>query len=174
VSATSTRISPASETSWPSARSRACNPATRSADGPMSTPRRLAPMSSGTPRTRMRRQGSDWATAADASDCRVRMRRDTSKDTPPPSRSVISHLGYYCVMDFSYIVLPALIVLGGAVLCWFSIRRMSSLARGRYPTYRRILEYIALCVAVLVIVALATSSGFNAIVLYYSRHPPPG
>src|ERR1700739_667948 len=29
------------------------------ADGPMSTPRRLAPMSSGTPRTRMRRVGND-------------------------------------------------------------------------------------------------------------------
>jgi hypothetical protein len=32
---------------------RACNPATRSADGPMSTPRRLAPKSMGTPMIRI-------------------------------------------------------------------------------------------------------------------------
>src|SRR5258708_39221353 len=32
---------------------RACNPATRSAEGPMSTPRRLAPRSMGTPMIRI-------------------------------------------------------------------------------------------------------------------------
>src|SRR5215475_9778770 len=37
---------------WPSCLTRACNPATRSAEGPMSTPRRLCPRSMGTPMMR--------------------------------------------------------------------------------------------------------------------------
>src|SRR5438128_1793362 len=44
---------PPSSTLWPSASSRASKPATRTADGPMSTPRRDCPRSSGTPITRM-------------------------------------------------------------------------------------------------------------------------
>jgi pimeloyl-ACP methyl ester carboxylesterase len=77
-------------------------------------------------------------------------------------------------MDFSYIVLPALIVLIGALICWLSIRRVSSLKRGSYPVWRKIPECIALSLVALVTVALAASSGFNAIALYLFRHPPPG
>src|ERR1700675_1823285 len=44
---------PASSTTWPMASRRASSPATRTADGPMSTPRRDCPRSSGTPITRI-------------------------------------------------------------------------------------------------------------------------
>src|SRR5580698_4316764 len=44
---------PPSSTTWPSASKRASRPATRTADGPMSTPRRDCPRSSGTPMTRI-------------------------------------------------------------------------------------------------------------------------
>src|SRR5579863_3107486 len=48
---------PPSTTRWPRASRRASRPATRTAEGPISTPRRLAPISRGTPITRMRRVG---------------------------------------------------------------------------------------------------------------------
>src|SRR5438270_406801 len=48
-----TETLPPSSTTWPSASSRASRPATRTADGPMSTPRRDCPRSSGTPITRI-------------------------------------------------------------------------------------------------------------------------
>src|SRR5579883_1626251 len=50
---------PPSVTLWPSVSSRASRPATRTADGPISTPRRDAPRSSGTPMIRILRGGSD-------------------------------------------------------------------------------------------------------------------
>src|SRR5450755_1743499 len=40
---------PTSSTVWPNCFNRACKPATRKAEGPMSTPRRLWPRSMGTP-----------------------------------------------------------------------------------------------------------------------------
>src|SRR6478752_4269653 len=49
-SAMATAILPPSSTMWPSCSRRASSPATRTAEGPMSTPRREAPRSSGTPR----------------------------------------------------------------------------------------------------------------------------
>src|ERR1051325_1762235 len=49
-SAMATAIFPPSSTTWPSASRRASSPATRTAEGPMSTPRRDCPRSSGTPR----------------------------------------------------------------------------------------------------------------------------
>ena len=57
VSAISTRMLPPSCHLVAQRLKRASRPATRMAEGPMSTPRRLAPMSSGTPITRMRRVG---------------------------------------------------------------------------------------------------------------------
>jgi pimeloyl-ACP methyl ester carboxylesterase len=40
--------------------------------------------------------------------------------------------------------------------------------------WRKIPQCIALCLVTLVALALAASSGFNAIALYHFRHPPPG
>src|SRR5229473_3871855 len=48
-----TAMFPASSTMWPMASRRASSPATRTAEGPMSTPRRDWPRSSGTPITRI-------------------------------------------------------------------------------------------------------------------------
>src|SRR5260370_42634997 len=48
-----TAMFPASSTTCPSASNLASSPATRTADGPMSTPRRDCPRSSGTPMTRI-------------------------------------------------------------------------------------------------------------------------
>src|SRR5437879_1915202 len=48
-----TAMLPASSTMWPMASRRASSPATRTAEGPMSTPRRDWPKSSGTPITRI-------------------------------------------------------------------------------------------------------------------------
>lgn len=77
-------------------------------------------------------------------------------------------------MDFSYVVLPALIVLIGALICWLSIQRILSLKSHNFKAWGKIPERVALCVLALVAAALAVSSGFNAIALYYFRHPPPG
>jgi hypothetical protein len=77
-------------------------------------------------------------------------------------------------MDVNYVVIPALIVLIAVLVAWFSIRRISSLPSKTFSTWRRASARIVLSLVVLVAVALAVSSGFNAIVLYYFRHPPPG
>ena len=62
VSAIATGTFPASSTTSPSASSFASSPATRTADGPISTPRRDCPKSSGTPITRIFREGT-WVGA---------------------------------------------------------------------------------------------------------------
>src|SRR5215469_17034811 len=49
-SAIATAIFPPSSTTWPNASNLASKPATRTADGPISTPRRDCPRSRGTPR----------------------------------------------------------------------------------------------------------------------------
>src|SRR5580693_6682207 len=55
-----TAMLPASSTMCPMASRRASSPATRTAEGPMSTPRRDCPRSRGTPRMRIWRGGRDW------------------------------------------------------------------------------------------------------------------
>jgi pimeloyl-ACP methyl ester carboxylesterase len=77
-------------------------------------------------------------------------------------------------MDFDYVVVPALIVLIGGLIGWVSIRRVLSLQGKSYPTWRKVAERIALSLVVLITLTVTGSSGFNAIELYYFRHPPPG
>jgi hypothetical protein len=77
-------------------------------------------------------------------------------------------------MDFNYAVVPALIVLIGILISWLSTRLILSLRRKSYPTWRKVTERIVLSLVTLAAVAVAASSGFNAIALYYFRHPPPG
>jgi hypothetical protein len=50
----------------------------------------------------------------------------------------------------------------------------TSLRSKTLSTWRRESARIVLSLVVLFAVALAVSSGFNAIALYYFRHPPPG
>jgi pimeloyl-ACP methyl ester carboxylesterase len=77
-------------------------------------------------------------------------------------------------MDVDYIVVPSLIVLIAILITWFSIRRILSLPKKSYAVWRKFTERCVLSLVVLVTLALAVSSGFNAIALYYFRHPPPG
>jgi pimeloyl-ACP methyl ester carboxylesterase len=77
-------------------------------------------------------------------------------------------------MDFDYVVIPALIVLAGIFIAWLSIWRVSSLRKKACPTWRKVTERIVLSLVVLVAVALAAISGFNAIALHYFRRSPPG
>jgi pimeloyl-ACP methyl ester carboxylesterase len=77
-------------------------------------------------------------------------------------------------MDFLYVVAPALLVLAGILIAWLSTRRVLSLRSTSYPAWRKHTEGIVLSLLALAAVALASSSGWNAIALYWYRHPPPG
>jgi pimeloyl-ACP methyl ester carboxylesterase len=78
------------------------------------------------------------------------------------------------MVDVDYAVVPALIVLIGILIAWFSTRRVLSLRNRTLPTWRKMTERIVLSVVVLVAVAVAASSGFNAIALHHFRSRPPG
>ena len=77
-------------------------------------------------------------------------------------------------MDFFYVVLPALLVLAGILIAWLSTRRLLSLGGKSYPGWRKITERIVLSLVAVAALAVAGSSGWNAIALYRVRHPPPG
>ena len=78
------------------------------------------------------------------------------------------------MLDVNYAVVPALIVLIGILIAWFSARRVLSLRNKTLPTWRKITERIVLLLVALVAVALAASSGFDAIALHHFRSSPPG
>jgi pimeloyl-ACP methyl ester carboxylesterase len=77
-------------------------------------------------------------------------------------------------MDFLYVVIPALLILAGILIAWLSTRRLLSLGRKSYPRWRKITERIVLSLVAVAALAVAGSSGWNAIALYRFRHPPPG
>lgn len=77
-------------------------------------------------------------------------------------------------MDFSYAVLPALIVLFGIPIVWLSILRFRHLGSKSYGFWRRLIERIVLSFLILIAATATASSGFNAIMLYRYRHPAPG
>ena len=77
-------------------------------------------------------------------------------------------------MDFLYVVAPALLVLAGILIAWLSTRRVLSLRSKSYPAWRKHTEAVVFSLLALAAVALAASSGWNAIALYWYRHPPPG
>jgi pimeloyl-ACP methyl ester carboxylesterase len=74
------------------------------------------------------------------------------------------------MLDVGNVLVPALIVL----IAWISIRRMLSLRNKTLPPWRKITERIVLSLVSLVAVALAGSSGWNAIALHHFRSHPPG
>jgi pimeloyl-ACP methyl ester carboxylesterase len=77
-------------------------------------------------------------------------------------------------MDFDYVLIPSLVVLTGGLVAWLSIRCLLRLRGKSYAVWRRVAQRTALSLAALVAVALAASSGFNAIALYRGRYRPPG
>jgi pimeloyl-ACP methyl ester carboxylesterase len=77
-------------------------------------------------------------------------------------------------VDIHYVVIPALIVLAGILVAWFSTRRLVSLPSKNYPGWRKLTERIALSLVALGAIAGAASSGYNAIALHRFRSHPPG
>src|ERR1700742_3456937 len=78
------------------------------------------------------------------------------------------------MLDVDYAVVPALIVLLGILIAWFSVRRVMSLRSKILPSWRKITEHIVLSLVALVAVVLSASSGWNAIALHHFRSKPPG
>ena len=77
-------------------------------------------------------------------------------------------------MDFNYIVVPAIVVLALVLAACGALRRIITLQRGDHSTARRWKEGIILWPIALSCVAVAALGTFNAVALYYHRHPPPG
>jgi pimeloyl-ACP methyl ester carboxylesterase len=78
------------------------------------------------------------------------------------------------MLDVGYVVVPALIVLIGILIAWLSIWRVLSLRNKTLPTWRKLSEGIVLSCIALIAIALASSSGFNAIAFHHFRSRPPG
>lgn len=77
-------------------------------------------------------------------------------------------------MDTLYIVIPALIVLIGALIVWFAVRRIRSLRKKDYLVRRKVLERIALSLAIVTALAVLASSAINAVLLRHALANPPG
>src|SRR6266567_496973 len=77
-------------------------------------------------------------------------------------------------MDFSYIVVPAIVVLALVLVTCGALRRIITLLRSDHSRARRWKEGIILWPVALFCIAVAAVAAFNAIALYYYRHPPPG
>lgn len=77
-------------------------------------------------------------------------------------------------MDFNYIVVPAIVVLVMVLVACASLRRIIRVRRGEFSRARRWKEGIVLWPIASLCIALAAVAAFNAITLYYHRHPPPG
>ncbi len=79
-------------------------------------------------------------------------------------------------MNFDYVVMPALILVVGALLVWLSLRRIISISTKNYRKWRKVTERIVLSLAALACAAVAASATFNAVSLLYFRahNPPPG
>jgi pimeloyl-ACP methyl ester carboxylesterase len=77
-------------------------------------------------------------------------------------------------MDVNYIVIPAIVVLALVLAGCGALRRIIILRRGEHPRSRIWKEGIILWPAALFGIGVAALTAFNAIALYYYRHPPPG
>ncbi len=78
------------------------------------------------------------------------------------------------MLDVHYAMVPALIVLISILIAWSSARRVLSLRNKTLSTWRKITERIAFSLVALAAVAVAASSGWNAIALLHLRSRPPG
>lgn len=77
-------------------------------------------------------------------------------------------------MDINYVVIPAVIVLVLAVAVFFALRRLFLLNKSGHSPARKIIERTILWPFAFIFMAVGLSTAFNAIVLYWYRHPPPG
>jgi pimeloyl-ACP methyl ester carboxylesterase len=77
-------------------------------------------------------------------------------------------------MDFNYIVVPAIAVLVLVLVACVGLRRIITLQRGEHSQARRWKEGIILWPVAFFCITVGAVATFNAIALYYYRHPPPG
>jgi pimeloyl-ACP methyl ester carboxylesterase len=77
-------------------------------------------------------------------------------------------------MTYIFVVIPALIVLLGLLLAWFSVRRLIALRTKSYSPVRKITAGILLSLAALLLIVVAGSSGVNAVILAYYHARLPG
>ncbi len=77
-------------------------------------------------------------------------------------------------MEFHYLVVPAMFVLLGLSITWFSMCCVLSPRTKSLGSLRKIVEGVLLSLAAIVCLGLVASSGFNAIAFVAFRYAPPG
>lgn len=79
-------------------------------------------------------------------------------------------------MDFYTSVAPGLVIVLALLACLLCFRRIRMLSVKPYARWRRICERIALSIAIVVFLAAATSTSFNALAIHHYRavYPPRG
>jgi pimeloyl-ACP methyl ester carboxylesterase len=78
------------------------------------------------------------------------------------------------MLDVNYAMVPALIALISILIAWSSAQRVLSLRNKTFPRWRKITERTGFSLITLAAMAVAASSGFNAIALHHFRSRPPG
>jgi pimeloyl-ACP methyl ester carboxylesterase len=79
-------------------------------------------------------------------------------------------------MYFNYVFMPIIIFVAGVFIIWLSSRRILALSKKTYRPWRKIVERGVLSIAILVALAIAGYTAFNAIAVrsFWSRNPAPG
>jgi len=77
-------------------------------------------------------------------------------------------------MDINYIVIPAVLVLVMCVAVFCALGRIFLLNQSGHSPVRKWIERAILWPFALICTGLALSTAFNAVALYWYRHPPPG
>jgi len=77
-------------------------------------------------------------------------------------------------MDFNYIVVPVIVILALVLVACMALRRIIMLRQVEHSRARRWKEGVILWPVALFCIAVAALAAFNAIALYYYRHPPLG
>jgi pimeloyl-ACP methyl ester carboxylesterase len=79
-------------------------------------------------------------------------------------------------MNFNYVFMPIIIFVAGVFIIWLSSRRILALSKKTYQAWRKIVEQAVLSIVILVALAIAGYTAFNAIAVrsFWSRNPAPG
>lgn len=77
-------------------------------------------------------------------------------------------------MDIDYVIVPALVTCALALIACGALWQIVRLRRAGCSRLHRWTQSILLWPVALVCIALAGTTAFNAIALFYYRHPPPG